>query len=503
MPLPPPPPAPAPEAAWAPTPPPRVPPPGSGGRASPRDRGLGVAILGVFATGVLAVVTGAVDEPGVAHPDRWDPRIADLAEFVEDERELEFDHPVHVDFLTAAEYSAETVTEGDALDDADREELDLTIAQLRAVGLASGDVDLFQVINDVSDGGTLAFYTPEDERVRVRGTELTAGLRVTLVHELTHALQDQHFDLGGVLDGAADSSESVARRGLAEGDALRVEDAYVTEELSDEEAAAYEAEYEAEVAGAEATTSGVPDSIAAIFRIPYDLGGPFVNALFEDGGNDAVDDAFRDPPSTEEHLFDPASYLAGEDATDVGLSLGDVETLDEGPFGSPGWFLMLAERLEPSVAFDAVLGWAGDAYGVFERDGRTCVRTVFAGDAEPEETEMRNALKAFQDALPGELTEVLEVGGHPAIDACDPGPDADLAVVGRSTQVLVLPNLWGYLVGGSAPELGPDGSRCFAGSVLDGLTYEELIAPEAQEGLVAEVQGLAAAAYVECGSGER
>ena len=47
----------------------------------------------------------------------------------------------------------------------------------------------------VSDGGTLAFYDPTDERVRVRGTEMTVGLEVTLVHELTHALQDQHFDL--------------------------------------------------------------------------------------------------------------------------------------------------------------------------------------------------------------------------------------------------------------------------------------------------------------------
>ena len=43
---------------------------------------------------------------------------------------------------------------------------------------------------------TLAFYDPRTQDVYVRGTDTTApATRVTLAHELTHALQDQHFDL--------------------------------------------------------------------------------------------------------------------------------------------------------------------------------------------------------------------------------------------------------------------------------------------------------------------
>ena len=66
--------------------------------------------------------------------------------------------------------------------------------------MASGELDLFTAWMSVSDGGTLAFYDPIDERVRVRGTELSVGLEVTLVHELTHALQDQHFDVERLYD---------------------------------------------------------------------------------------------------------------------------------------------------------------------------------------------------------------------------------------------------------------------------------------------------------------
>ena len=39
---------------------------------------------------------------------------------------------------------------------------------------------------------------------------------------------------------------------------------------------------------------------------------------------------------------------------------------------------MLVERIDPKVAFDAALGWNGDAYVLFERDGRACIRAAFA-----------------------------------------------------------------------------------------------------------------------------
>src|SRR5687768_1265701 len=91
-------------------PPPPPPPPGRGFEPPPpRPRqprwvvALGIVIAAVVAIGaVSAVVKLRSDED---HPDEWDPRVADIAAFVEDERGLDFDHPVFVDFLSAEEYT--------------------------------------------------------------------------------------------------------------------------------------------------------------------------------------------------------------------------------------------------------------------------------------------------------------------------------------------------------------------------------------------------------------
>ena len=48
---------------------------------------------------------------------------------------------------------------------------------MRAFGLLTGDVDLFDAVNDFSTGGTLAYYSFEDERITIRGERLTPAVR--------------------------------------------------------------------------------------------------------------------------------------------------------------------------------------------------------------------------------------------------------------------------------------------------------------------------------------
>src|SRR3546814_14583644 len=94
---------------------------------------------------------------------------------------------------------------------------------------------------------------------------------------------------------------------------MRIEDAYVSSELDAEEKTAYEDEYAGELDRSQDATSEVPSYVSASFAVPYALGQPLVVMLVNDGGNDAVNEAFRSPPSTEEHLFDPASFLRSEE----------------------------------------------------------------------------------------------------------------------------------------------------------------------------------------------
>src|SRR4030095_4110534 len=77
----------------------------------------------------------------------------------------------------------------------DREYYRTSARFFRALGLIGGDVDLAAEQDETSDSDTPAKYSPTDRSVYVRGVDVTPSLRVTLVHELTHALQDQIFNL--------------------------------------------------------------------------------------------------------------------------------------------------------------------------------------------------------------------------------------------------------------------------------------------------------------------
>lgn len=501
--LPPPPPPlqppllPPPPPPLQPLPPPPLPP--AGQPPSRALAALGVTIAGLLLVAAIAVVsrTTANDDP--PHPARWDPRVIDLVTFVEKQRDLRFRHAVYVDFLTAKQYTKVTTSDATEVGKEDRASLDRYAGELRALGVASGKLDLFAAYNAVSDAGTLAFYDPTDARVKVRGTELTVGLRATLVHELTHALQDQHFDLGRLYDDELDSSAATSFRALIEGDALRVEQAYTSDALTDAERTTYDAEYAAQLETSASSTSSVPPYVSATFSIPYLLGQPFVVMLANRGGNAAVDRAFRSPPQTEEAIFDPVSYLRREATKKVDLHLPKrLDVTDGGTFGSPSLYLVLAERIAPKVALDATLGWAGDAYASFERDGAVCMRAAFAGETARDERELRAALRDWVAALPGGKAKVMDIDGHPGLEACDPGPGVDMALTGRDESALFLPSLWGYLVADAVRALEPTGARCYAHAVIDDLTYEQITDPKGAAFQGEGFQGVVNAAFKTC-----
>jgi hypothetical protein len=83
---------------------------------SPRERNLGrlLAIAIVVVVGGLGVAFLALGDRGDGHPGKWDPRVAELVEFVARERELDFDHPVAVEFVDRKEFEEElTADEGE------------------------------------------------------------------------------------------------------------------------------------------------------------------------------------------------------------------------------------------------------------------------------------------------------------------------------------------------------------------------------------------------------
>lgn len=458
--------------------------------AAPADRaprllvGLSIlVVLAVIAGGAYVVLRG-----GRQYPSAWDPRVGPIATWVAEERDLAFDHPVDVQFLTDDEYREASTGGEDVADPTQDAALDDALAQLRALGLIAGEVDLGEATDTLSDSGTLAYYDAATEKVYVRGQELTPALRVTLAHELTHVLQDQRFDLERL--GDLDEGESSTLRALAEGDAGRIEDIYAAEELTAEERTAYEAD--AASSGTEATEkleADVPPILTALFAAPYVFGPSLVANLDRSGGSKAIDEALQDPPG-EDVLFNPlldGTDAAGAETLTVEAPKGS-EVIDDGEFGPTAWYLLLASRLEPSTALRATDGLAGDGYTVFRTDDRVCVQARADGDAESDVTDLNDALTAWVAQSPPDTASVEVVDGVVRFESCDPGADAK-AVGSVSVELLQLPVLRTQLYGEVIAAEGTDAmARCVAQAVIDRFAFSQIVAgvltgPEGQQAL--------------------
>ncbi len=456
-----------------------VPPSGKSNRAPALVRGLSAAV-------VLAVIAGGiflVAKKESPYPSDWDERVAPLAAWVEDARELEFDNPVHVRFLTPEEYSGEST--GDVSSDADLEAEDQdamneSVGMLRALGLVEGKVDLTAANNTLSDSGTLAFYDPVTETVFVRGTEITPAVRVTLAHELVHALQDQNFDLGRLSE--LESGAATTLRAMAEGDAGRIEDIYVEKELSKKEQDAYYKESEESYDDvSDDIDDQVPPALSALFASPYIFGPRLVDFLFASGGTAAIDAAFEDPPS-EFALFDPlgsdpsTSLASEQEILEVAAPEG-AKTIDDGSFGPTSWYLVLAARLDPAVALTATDGITADGYVNYRKDDAVCVSATAKAD-EKNLGELTSALKEWAAKSPNGSAEVTNADDTVTLRSCDPGDEATgLGTVSIDLLLFAAVRTDAYVAwidDGAEPEQ----AACFAQGLVDEFTVTEVADPE-------------------------
>jgi hypothetical protein len=442
-------------------------------------RALRIAAIAIFAAGVIAVVRHD-DHHGPPHPKEWDPRVLDIVKFDEQHRGLKFKQPVFVDFLDAKAYSDRVRTDQSKLTDKEKKQLSVFQGELRALGLSNSTADLGEALNKLVDVGTLAFYDPKTERVTVRGTEMNADVRVTLAHELTHALQDQYFGVGKKrTDKFTTSQEATSFRALVEGDAVRIEDEYLAA-LSAPEKAEYDQTHQKGVDTATAGLADVPIALQAVQGAPYALGLPFVELLDAHGKQAEVDQAFRKPPATDEQVMDPPTYLRHEPALKVdepalpdGVTKDNV--VDSGDFGATSWLFVLAERIDPLVALTAVDGWGGDAYVAYEQNGKTCVRIAWQGDTDRDHQEMQDALNQWVAAMPPGAASVTPQGAVLLVQACDPGPDVSITLNNRAVDVLQIPSARSQFMVEAVRKLGftVDKAFAFGDCVVRSFTFDQ------------------------------
>jgi hypothetical protein len=411
-------------------------------------------------------------------PSEWDPRVADLVSFVERERGLHFHHPVEVRFLDEEAYKKQISSGRGTRDEAQRHEAERAVAVLRALGMVQGDLDLQSQVRDLETEGTLAYYDPQEKRVWVRGTDLTLAVRQTLVHELTHALQDQHFELGRLYE-LPSEQEADAFRSVIEGDALRVEDAWA-EQLDEEERKQLEEETKRSSDDAEANLAHVNDVLVASFAAPYVFGEPFVALLAANGGNRSVDEALRTPPANDGMILDPSDYLDRVEPRTVSAPDVPGDVIQQGSLGAVNFLMMLAARVDPHESLRATDAWSTDAYNVWEDDGRTCVALRVAGHGAAGADVIEQALSAWADAMPPEAGAEVDRGGDDLdIRSCDPGPGTDMRIAVTPTDVLALPSIRLSVMASVLSSGGDlDDAECVGETLIEDVSIDEIRADD-------------------------
>lgn len=346
-----------------------------------------------------ASTTTAPPPPPDTVPDTpLERRVAELSAFVADQRELDFLRPVEVELLADAAFVDRLLEDVEE----NREETDQSEKVLRALHLIEPDVDLFDAFISFYGDAVLGFYDPETDELVVRGADLNPYVESTLVHELAHALDDQHFELHRPAIDDADDESSLAFSSLVEGVALAVEAGY-RRTLSDEEREA-SARAAAEFAS-RAGTSPIPPIVTSLVQFPYLAGPFFVGALLEDGAEARIDAAFADPPTTSEQIQDPSVYLRGEAPLAVAAPPAEGAVVEEGTFGQWALTLTLQDVIDVNTAAVAADGWGGDSYVAWDEADRTCVRMAFAMDTPSDLAELDGAWRRWAE-VHGDATVV-------------------------------------------------------------------------------------------------
>ncbi len=368
----------------------------------------------------LAVIVGSTT---AWFPTQWDPRVAPIAAEVARLRGLQFVHPVAVRFLPPAEFEKEIGTDPNALSHEARAEIERNAADFRALGFIDGKVDLAKALNTTTQSGTLAFYSYIRKDIVVRGTTLDVEHRVTLAHELTHVLQDQHFDLKRLYARANDSTtgDTSAFLALVEGDAVRIEDLY-EKSLSKTEQAEYDREYAAEGARVRKEGAGVPDILGYLFGAPYELGPATMRVLAASGGHSAVDAALTGPVPSTAVFVRPADLTPPPAVPAPPLPEGTTAVGDPEAFGPFETYLTLAAAIDPSRALDAADVVTTGRARTYRRGNRDCYEVTLVPRRPASRAFLAAAVRAWVTTKPD--AAMVAGGANVTFRACDPGKRA-------------------------------------------------------------------------------
>jgi len=301
-------------------------------------------------------------------------------------------------------------------------EMHATEALLRVFGLAPNDFQYRAFLIKLLTEQVAGYYDPKAQQFYLADWIELEGQKPVMAHELTHALQDQHFNLKRFDKWPkGDSDAELAAHALIEGDATLTMTLYMTKHPLVALA------FIKSLGNQEISTEQfkrAPRALRESLLFPYEAGSNWATAIYRRGGWDMVSKAFAKLPQSTEQIMHPEKYVAYEaplklTVPDLKLQLGPGwKRIDSDVNGEWGCYLILDEYLNDAAeSKKAAAGWAGDEFALYEGATPTdlFVAQVTAWDTPADAREffdayLKRTWKRYHEAAGTDINSTTERG---------------------------------------------------------------------------------------------
>ncbi len=222
-------------------------------------------------------------------------------------REKEFKQDVPVEVITREEYR-----ERQAARESNETFNRWNDQVWEALFIVGEDTGSEEALGNTLGASVAGFYSSRDDEIKIVTDSPDSPIinNATLLHELVHALQDQYFNLSDPKYGGETQDEQLAADGVVEGEANYIQKQYAERCASGE----WECVDTPDSDGGGASPGVNLGVLLTLFQ-PYSDGPLYVDRIVSNGGWEAFDEEFQNPPTTSEQIIhltdeepDPIEY---------------------------------------------------------------------------------------------------------------------------------------------------------------------------------------------------
>jgi hypothetical protein len=314
--------------------------------------------------------------------------------------------PLKKSIRTRADIRAYILSEMD--DEKDAKERYASARSAEAFGLIPKGFNLDSFLVDLLTEQIAGLYDPKKHEFYIADWIQPDEQRMVMSHELTHALQDQYFNIEPWARAAKPNDDAeLARESVLEGSAMAGMLEYTLRDkglklrdLPDIDPSIFVGDL-----SDTPMLKKAPPFIKDSLMFPYFDGLRFSMWVLRSGGWGGFDAIFVRPPASTQQIMHPDLYLADKVPeplkVDVpeGVPGSHWSKLEENIMGEFGWKEVLKQFLGEEQAKKVAAGWNGDDYATYEEKNNQQRLMLFARIRFDDSQRTSDFFNAYGDAL--------------------------------------------------------------------------------------------------------